>query len=277
MFVTERDHRAALTLVGDAAAAVSRAEFVAIVLPGLRRIAASTETSYGEVATRTWRWTKIDGFPTMPSDLPGAARAILHRPAEHPWVGWLRQGFDGTVRLSQLHGDVPLERLPFYADFYRPRGLRHAEYLVITRTTGHAIGVSPGRSERDYSDREHDLLEHVRVPLGRAWRVAWRTERLYAAAGRDLDDVPAELDILTDAERHVAALVMHGLDNAGIAEVLDVSVKAVEQHLTHIYRRLGVRSRTQLVIRIRQSSDAESVKVVKAGGNCAAAVAGSCS
>ena len=277
MFVTERDHRAALTLVGDAAAAVSRAEFV-----GDRPAWPATDRGEHRDQLRRSRHAHLamDEDRRLSDDAVRPARCGARNT---PPAGRASLGRLATTGLRRHRTTVtttwrrPARASPFYADFYRPRGLRHAEYLVITRTTGHAIGISAGRSERDYSDREHDLLEHVRVPLGRAWRVAWRTERLYAAAGRDLDDVPAELDILTDAERHVAALVMHGLDNAGIAEVLDVSVKAVEQHLTHIYRRLGVRSRTQLVIRIRQSSDAESVKVVKAGGNCAAAVAGSCS
>jgi DNA-binding NarL/FixJ family response regulator len=49
-------------------------------------------------------------------------------------------------------------------------------------------------------------------------------------------------------ESEVAQLVANGLTNAQVAARLDVSVKAVEKHLSSIYRKLGFRSRTQLLL-----------------------------
>jgi DNA-binding NarL/FixJ family response regulator len=51
---------------------------------------------------------------------------------------------------------------------------------------------------------------------------------------------------LTDAERRVAALVAQGQTNREVAAQLFTTVGTVEQHLTRIYRKLGIRSRTQL-------------------------------
>ncbi len=56
---------------------------------------------------------------------------------------------------------------------------------------------------------------------------------------------------LTGAEARVAELVASGASNREIAATLFLSVKTVEAMLTRIYRRLGVRSRTQLVTAIR--------------------------
>ena len=39
-----------------------------------------------------------------------------------------------------------------------------------------------------------------------------------------------------------------GLSNAEIAVRLDVSVKAIEKHLSSIYKKVGFRSRTRLLL-----------------------------
>lgn len=51
---------------------------------------------------------------------------------------------------------------------------------------------------------------------------------------------------LTTAERRVAALVTEGRTNREIATALFLGERTVASHLTHIYAKLGVRSRTEL-------------------------------
>jgi DNA-binding NarL/FixJ family response regulator len=51
---------------------------------------------------------------------------------------------------------------------------------------------------------------------------------------------------LTNAERRVAALVVQGQTNKEVAARLFTTTATVEAHLTRIYRKLGVRSRTEL-------------------------------
>jgi len=53
---------------------------------------------------------------------------------------------------------------------------------------------------------------------------------------------------LTTTEERVAELTASGLTNQEIADVLFISVKTVEAHLTSIYRKVGVRSRVALAI-----------------------------
>ena len=43
-------------------------------------------------------------------------------------------------------------------------------------------------------------------------------------------------------------LAARGLNNSAIAAELFVSVKAVEFHLTRVFRKMGIRNRTQLSI-----------------------------
>jgi DNA-binding CsgD family transcriptional regulator len=55
---------------------------------------------------------------------------------------------------------------------------------------------------------------------------------------------------LTPTEDKVAALVASGSTNREVAEALFVSVHTVEAHLKRIYRKLGVRSRTELASKL---------------------------
>jgi DNA-binding CsgD family transcriptional regulator len=51
---------------------------------------------------------------------------------------------------------------------------------------------------------------------------------------------------LTPAERRIAGLVAEGMRNREICQALFMSVGTVEAHLTRIYRKLGIRSRSEL-------------------------------
>lgn len=57
---------------------------------------------------------------------------------------------------------------------------------------------------------------------------------------------------LTGREREVAGLVLAGVSNAAVAERLSMSEATVKTHLTRIYAKLGIRSRTELATRFRR-------------------------
>jgi DNA-binding NarL/FixJ family response regulator len=55
--------------------------------------------------------------------------------------------------------------------------------------------------------------------------------------------------LLTETEQQVAALAAEGRSNRQIAAELHMGVSTVEAHLSHIYRKLGVR-RARLATRL---------------------------
>ncbi len=58
---------------------------------------------------------------------------------------------------------------------------------------------------------------------------------------------------LTATEAHVARLVASGKTNAEVAAELIVSLRTVESNLTRVYRKLGLRSRSELAATMRDT------------------------
>jgi DNA-binding CsgD family transcriptional regulator len=93
------------------------------------------------------------------------------------------------------------------------------------------------------------LLRSAEVPAGQQelWPLQGRIRRLLDLLGETPRRINGEAAAaLTASERRVARLAIDGLSNREIAIELDVSVKAVEWHLSHVFRKLGLSSRAQL-------------------------------
>ena len=109
-----------------------------------------------------------------------------------------------------------------------------------------ALGVVERRLQRKRAAREtlEEALSTFEGVGARLWAQHVRDE-LGRIGGRRV-----ETGELTAAERRVAELVGQGLSNREVASALFLSAKTVEFHLRNIFRKLGVRSRTELARRI---------------------------
>jgi len=123
----------------------------------------------------------------------------------------------------------------------------------------HAVAVQPFERARALlvlgsvqrrTRRRKDARESLRAAeaifdtLGaRTWSV--KARRLTGPAGQRDSKVD-----LTAAELRVAQVVAGGATNREAAARLFVSVRTVELHLTSVYRKLGIRSRTELAARM---------------------------
>ncbi|PVZ13204.1 AAA family ATPase [Actinomycetospora cinnamomea] len=77
-------------------------------------------------------------------------------------------------------------------------------------------------------------------------------EELGAAGARPRRMAVTGADSLTAAERRVADLAADGLSNREVAQALFVTAKTVETHLGHVYRKLGVTGRDELLDALRE-------------------------
>src|SRR3954469_3347592 len=57
------------------------------------------------------------------------------------------------------------------------------------------------------------------------------------------------LSVLSPAQLKVVNEVLKGKSNVEIAASLNLKVKTIKFHLSHVYKRLNIRSRTQLIAR----------------------------
>jgi DNA-binding CsgD family transcriptional regulator len=92
------------------------------------------------------------------------------------------------------------------------------------------------------------LAEAVAVAerIGALWLAGYVAEELIVAGGRPRRRRAA--DDLTAQERRVAQLATEGRSNREIAARLTLSVPTIETHLQHIYAKLGIHSRRELML-----------------------------
>ena len=87
----------------------------------------------------------------------------------------------------------------------------------------------------------------------RPWVLAARRE--LTASGERLRRADEGREMLTPQEAQISALVAAGASNKDIAGTMYLSPKTVESHLSRIYRKLGVRTRQQLIVQLLGSND----------------------
>ena len=92
-------------------------------------------------------------------------------------------------------------------------------------------------------ERALSIFESLPAPL---WAEKARLE-IARIGGR-----PPTSSSLTESESRVAELVSAGRTNREVASALFMSVNTVEAHLKRIYRKLGIRSRTELSHRMSE-------------------------
>lgn len=205
----------------------------------------------GEIATRT--------EARSPSHLPwrsNAARALVT--LSDP---------DAALRLSQ-------EELELARAFGAPRALGvalRAAGLVAGGDDGEqllreAIEVLSGADHRleqahaladlgallRRANRRFDARELLREALDAAYHagagpLAHEVEtELRATGARPRRVLLTGLEALTASERRIAELAAEGLTNREIAQSLFVSARTVEGHLTNVFHKLGINTRTEL-------------------------------
>ena len=109
----------------------------------------------------------------------------------------------------------------------------------------HGERLRRARRVREARVRLRGALERFEALGAAPWAARARAELRAAGAAVRPERVPATRE-LTPQELEVALAVAVGATNREVAAALYVSPKTVEVHLTRIFKKLGVRSRTEL-------------------------------
>ena len=213
---------------------------------------------------RAWLVARTEGLDN-PNVVPFAgdlaeALARAGEPARAGEVlGWLSERAEATglryPRVAAARGYALINEDPDVARGWFAEALSACE--------GHTMSFEQARTLlcQGESLRRARRLAAARDPLQRAlvifrslgaqpWIVRTATELtatgVRGPAGDRSRGDGTRLDLLTPQELQIARAVGRGLNNAEAAAALFVSRKTVEAHLTRAYRKLGVRSRTEL-------------------------------
>lgn len=183
------------------------------------------------------------GFTVVGEAATGTeALAAVARLAPHVVVMDLNMphlgGIEATEKIVRAHREVNVLVLTMFDD---------EEYVLSAMKAG-ALGYVLKTAGHEEIVRAVNAVAEGEVIFGRP--VAAQVRDIFAA-------VPArrhgEIPRLTAREREVLSLLVKGASNSAIAHTLVVSPKTVRNHITNIFRKLGVVDREQAVARARDA------------------------
>jgi DNA-binding CsgD family transcriptional regulator len=165
------------------------------------------------------------------------------RTLDNPWALAVSARCRGMLLAAQGKADAAIEEMQSALGHHErsPQPVERGRTLL-------ALGTLQRRTQRKRDARVSlDAAQGVFEATGAVlWAGRARTE-----AGRIGGRTSSGTD-LTGSERRVAELVAGGMTNREVAEALFLSEHTVESHLSSAYRKLGVRSRTELASKLER-------------------------
>ncbi len=217
-------------------------------------------------------------FPVLPDAIEAlarlgdddGARALLERlrrqaaSVRTPLAAAVADRSEGMVLLARGDADGAADLLAAATDGFDRLGHRPDAARAL-------LGRGRALLRGGHRNLAADALAEARgrfAAMGAArWERLATAELERAAAGRAAGE-------LTPAERRVAGLVAQGMKNRQIGQTLFMSIATVEAHLTRIYRKLGIGSRSELTrlvadgrVSVAPTSEAEPAAPPVAGGS----------
>lgn len=200
-----------------------------------------------------FRGSGLQRYRVEPAEVgvfPDSARLFQQHLPEHPVLAHCQATGDGSaLRISDFLSDRQFRALGLYRDFYRQAEVDYQLTVTVPGPRRSLIGIALNRRHTDFRDEDRELLNLLRPHIGQA-----------AVIGQLLSE-PSPLAPLTDAgtslltprQGRVLQLVSAGYDDRSIGRLLGISPRTVHTHLQHVYRILGVTSRTEALAQLRMS------------------------
>jgi DNA-binding NarL/FixJ family response regulator len=192
-----------------------------------------------------------EGFETLLNRTPGfqcvctcgtVAEALRQIPKAHPDVVLMdiqlpdSTGVECTAKIKELMPAVHIVIVTVYEDSER----------IFQALRAGACGYLLKRGQPEQVIAAIQEVHDGGVPM------TPEIARKVIGQFRGQAKVAQQVESLSDREREVLELVMHGFGNKAIADRLGVTVAAVKWHLQHIYGKLHVHSRTEAALKFKQ-------------------------
>lgn len=186
----------------------------------LRAVAACLKTEKYEVSTAR---SGQEALMQLAESVPDLVISDIRMP-----------GMDGYKLARQLRGSPRTALVPIV--------FLTAKDETADRIEGFRAGVDAYLTKPFEPD---ELIAVVNAILSRVERTHSQIARL-VGAGNVEEKVSFQDEALTDAENRVALAVSRGLTNKEIAAELDISVRTVENHISHILDKKGFSNRVEI-------------------------------
>lgn len=168
---------------------------------------------------------------------------------ELEWGSWItKQKRSLVVRSSELIPEKERVKTAFYQRSYKPFGVHYSAYMTVVYKNEFMgiLTVYRTKSQGDFSEEDlfylQMLSEHLNARFYRekyhessTWYKRKKMSRYMASYG------------LTEREAEIMDMIFDGISNEEIVESLFISPSTLKKHLQNIYRKTGVKSKTQLL------------------------------
>ena len=192
-------------------------------------------------------------------DEPNLLRAVAAcLKAEDYEVSTARSGHEALVQLANSVPDLIISdiRMPGMDGYKLARQLRGSPRTALVpivfltakdetadRIEGFRVGVDAYLTK---PFEPEELIAVVNAILQRVERTHSHIARLVSSGDTEDASLSFQDEALTDAENRVAVAVSRGLSNKEIAAELEISVRTVENHISHILDKKGFSNRVEI-------------------------------
>ncbi len=245
MTLSSASLRAAIDGLAELYAPAAARDYPARVISVVTGLIDADSASYNEFGGPGVPRYRIE--PAGVGEFPGSARLFTQHLPEHPVLAHYRATADGSAsRISDFLSDRQFRSLGLYRDFYRQAGVGYQLTITLPGPRNTLIGIALNRERADFSDQDRELMDLLRPHIGQAAAIG-------VLLGEPPPPVPrtrAGTALLTPRQNRVMQLIALGYDDRSAGRVLGISTRSVHTHLQHVYRVLGVTSRTEALARL---------------------------
>jgi DNA-binding NarL/FixJ family response regulator len=200
-------------------------------------------------------------------DEPNLLRAVAAcLKTEDYEVSTARSGHEALMQLAESVPDLIISdiRMPGMDGYKLARQLRGSPRTALVpivfltakdetadRIEGFRAGIDAYLTKPFEPD---ELIAVVNGILNRVERTHSQIARLVSSANAE-EAISFQDEALTDAENRVAIAVSRGLSNKEIASELEISVRTVENHISHILDKKGFSNRVEIARYVFEKKD----------------------
>ena len=151
-----------------------------------------------------------------------------------------------VVHMDSIMSAQFIEQSVYYQDFLKPLNYRYATDIFF-RSEGKIIAVITllrDESQGEFTEEELSILRKQQPFLEYVLNTVYLSKRV------EERNTIEERYHLSSRELDVLELMISGANNKAIAKELTLGLATVKTHLQHIYQKIGVASRTELLSRV---------------------------